>query len=150
MLNKLFKPDADDRVILWCKICPTKSNFRDSSYEMCKASGISAIDEDYLRRYIRSQNDVENPNDQLRSLQLIDRLKVYFLTIQLSNPNDGDEVGILKSLGTIDEQMKKATHKLGIMADPALGGIDMPIYYQAIKDWIVSKQKDPNSVYSCR
>jgi Putative peptidoglycan binding domain len=150
ILNKLRENDSDDRVIPWCKIRPTKSRFTASWQDWCYGK-VTPVDEDWLYKNIRSKSDVEKANQQLDPF--IDHLKVEYLYLHIYYPGAEEEASILPSLEEIDHQMKLTTQKLYNMSEEgsfqSQFGSGIPVYYEAIKNWIAEKQRNNKSVYSC-
>jgi hypothetical protein len=56
----------------------------------------------------------------------------------------------LEALRIYTDGAGRAVDNLDKWANAPMGGSSaMPTAYRAIKDWIMSRQQDPNSLYSC-
>jgi hypothetical protein len=66
-IEKLKKPDVDDRIITWCRICPT-SGAIGAAYAVgpCDLTQCTPVNQTALERSILSVSDVEVANKSLR------------------------------------------------------------------------------------
>jgi hypothetical protein len=142
-LEKLKRPDVDDRVIGWSKICPKTSGAIGAAMVVgpCDLTQGMPVDQAALERSIRSVNDVESANN---SLQFVTHARSAIVAAyeMTSQPLD--------SLRRMTDDTGRAIDKLSKWADAPTGGSSaMPTAYRAIKDWIMRRQKDTRSIYSC-
>ncbi|HEY8094882.1 MAG TPA: hypothetical protein VIE65_02155 [Methylobacter sp.] len=142
-IEKLKKADTDDRIIGWSKICPYISGAIGAAFIVgpCDLTQGKPVDQTALERSIHSVSDVEIAN---KSLQFISHMRsaivVSFEMTALPLENlrsDTDNAGL-------------AIEKLDKWANNPMGGSSaMPPAYRAIKDWIMNRQNDTKSLYSC-
>ena len=142
-IEKLKKPDVDDRIIKWSKICPKTSGAIGAAFAIgpCDLTKGTPVDQATLQRSIRLESDVEIAN---KSLQFIEHLRSAIVVAfeMTSLP--------LENLRSITDDAGLAVDNLDKWANAPLGGSSaMPPAYRAIKDWIMKRQNDPKSLYSC-
>lgn len=140
-IAKLKDPRVDDRIIQWDTICPRVSGAIGAAFIVGSCSLGHGVDQKELERSIHSVSDVETAN---QSLQFITYMRSSIVvsfemtTLPLENlRNDTDGAG-----QAIDKLNKWANNPMG-------GSSAMPPAYRALKDWIMKRQKDPLSLYSC-
>jgi hypothetical protein len=142
-LQKLKRPDVDDRVIGWSKICPKTSGAIGAARVVgpCDLTQGMPVDQAALERSIRSVGDVERANDSLHFVTHM-RSAIVVAHEMTSLP--------LENLRRSTDDVGRAIEKLHQWANAPMGGSSaMPPAYRAIKDWIIRRQKDTRSVYSC-
>lgn len=141
-IEKLKKPDIDDRVITWCRICPKYSPFR-LLIGSCDLTQCTSVEQTALERSIQSVSDVEIANKVLRFITYM-RSSIVF-DFEMTAPNLQ-----LENLRIVTDEVGRAIDNLDKLADPGLGGGSAMLpAYRAIKDWIKARQNDPKSLYSC-
>jgi hypothetical protein len=138
-IQKLKKPDVDDRIIRWNSICP-KFGAIGAAFVVGPCQGIS-VDQAALQRSIRSVSDVDIAN---KSLQFITYMRSdIVVSFEMTTQQ-------LENLRMATDDAGLAIEKLDKWANAPLGGSSaMPHAYRAIKDWIMKRQQDPKSLYSC-
>jgi hypothetical protein len=137
---------GDDRVIEWHKICPATSGAMGAAYLVgaCDLAAGMPVDQKELQDAIHAVADVEPANERLGFITHI-RSQILF-DYELT-----DQTRLLESFRTFHDDVIAAIDKLGKWADNPMGGSSaMPPAYVSIKDWIGARQRDPNSVYSCK
>jgi hypothetical protein len=140
-IEKLKDPATDDRVIGWSKICPKGGAIGAAMLiGPCDITKGMPIDTTTLK-IIKTHQDVDAAN---KSLQIITYARSAIVvasemtSLPLENFRDlTDDVGL-----AVDNLDKWANNPMG-------GSSAMPTAYRAIKDWIMYKQRDSKSVYSC-
>ena len=146
-INKLKRPAVDDRIIEWNKICPQTSGAVGAAFVVgpCDITQGTPVNQSDLEQSIRSVKDVATAN---RSLKFITHMRSAIVVAfeMTSFP--------LENLRRDTDQAGLAIEKLHKWANISLpqvdsGGRTMPKAYQAIKDWILLRQRDPKSIYSC-
>jgi hypothetical protein len=142
-IEKLKKPDVDDRIIRWNRICPKISGAIGAAYVVggCDPTLGIPVNQAAFERSIRSVSDVETANKSLEFITYIrpDIVVSYEMTSQQ-----------LESLRMVTDEAGRAIEKLNFWANNPMGGSSaMPPAYRAVKDWIMMRQKDPKSLYSC-
>jgi hypothetical protein len=142
-IDKLKKPDVDDRIIGWSTICPKTSGAIGAAFVVgpCDLTQGTPVDQAALQRSIRSVSDVEIANTTLRFIAHM-RSDIVVSFEMTSLP--------LENLRMRTDNAGLAIEKLDKWANAPLGGSSaMPSAYRAIKDWIKKRQNDPKSLYSC-
>jgi hypothetical protein len=99
------------------------------------------VDQATLQKSIQSESDVEIAN---KSLQFITYMR-------------SDIVVSFEMTSLPLENLRATTDDAGLAVDnldkwanaPSGGSSAMPKAYRAIKDWIMRRQNDPKSLYSC-
>lgn len=142
-IKKLKNPDVDDRIIGWSKICPSISGAIGASYVVgaCDITQGTPVNQTEFERSIRSVSDVEKAN---QSLQFITHMRSAIVVAfeMTSLP--------LENLRRKTDDASQTILKLDQWANSPLGGSSaMPPAYRSIKSWIIQRQKDPKSLYSC-
>jgi hypothetical protein len=142
-IEKLKKPDVDDRIIRWARICPKTSGAIGAAYVVggCDPTQGTPVNQAAFERSIRSVGDVETANKSLEFITYMkpDIVVSYEMTSQQ-----------LENLRMVTDEAGRAIDKLDFWANNPMGGSSaMPPAYRAVKDWIMMRQKDPKSVYSC-
>lgn len=141
-INKLKNPNVDDRVIRWNKIYPTKFppmilGSRDSTFDM------NTLDQEDLQKMIKSLDDIESANNHL---YFIEHMRPFIV-----RSYERDKSLMLQGFQMRVYNISEAVNKLHLWANIPIGGSSaMPPAYRFIKDWLMLRQRDPNSIYSCR
>lgn len=142
-IKKLKNPNVDDRIIGWSKICPSISGAIGAARVVgpCDITKGKPVDQTKLERSIRSVNDVDIANQSLKFItHMRSAIVVSFELTSLP----------LENLRRRTDDASEAIRKLGQWANAPLGGSSaMPKAYRAIKSWIIQRQNDPKSLYSC-
>jgi hypothetical protein len=142
-IGKLKKPDTDDRIITWGRICPKTSGAIGAAWVVgpCDLTQGTPVDQATLQRSIRTVGDVEAANKALQFITYM-RSDIVVSFEMTSLP--------LENLRSTTDDAGLAVEKLDKWANSQLGGSSaMPPAYRAIKDWIMKRQNDPKSLYSC-
>jgi hypothetical protein len=141
-IDKLKRPDVDDRIIRWSSICP-KLGAIGAAFVVgpCDLTQGTPVDQTALQRSIRSVSDVDIAN---KSLQFIKHMRSdIVVSFEMTSQQ-------LENLRMNTDDAGLAIEKLDKWANAPLGGSSaMPQAYRSIKDWIMKRQNDPKSLYSC-
>lgn len=141
-IEKLKRPDVDDRIIRWGSICP-RFGARGAAFVVgpCDLTSGIPVDQTILEQSIRSVSDVEVAN---KSLGFIKHMRSdVVVSFELTSLP-------LENLRMNTDEAGFAIDKLEKWSDAPLGGSSaMPPAYRAIKAWIKTRQNDPKSLYSC-
>lgn len=145
-IQKLKQPDVDDRIIGWGKICP-KTSGAISGMRLpigsCDLNLGTPINQTVLEKSIRSSSDVDNVGESLGIITYI-RASIV-VSFEMTSPSVR-----LENLRRLTDNATRAIDNLDKWANADLGGSSaMPTTYRAIKDWIIKRQNDPKSLYSC-
>jgi hypothetical protein len=136
--ERLRKPDADDRLIPWTRICPRSG----PSQAVCEAT---ATDEAQLAARIRGVADVEGANAGLER-KFILHLASELLAMKLYFPVVLYEGGVLElyaaRLVSLADDARLAHEELRARAE-------QKPHYRALLEWVEQRQKDARSVYGC-
>ena len=101
------------------------------------------MDQAALEASIKSVADVETANKTLRFITHM-RTDILFTNGMIRASLH------LENFRRLHDDVLRAVDNLRKWANSPLGGSSaMPPAYVSLKDWIGSKQRDPNSVYSC-
>jgi hypothetical protein len=142
-IKKLKNPNVDDRIIGWSKICPSISGAQGSALVIgpCDLTKGNPVNQTKLERSIRSVSDVDVANQSLKFITYM-RSAIVVSFEMTSSP--------LKNFGKRVDNASDAIEKLYQWSNAPLGGSSaMPRAYRAIKSWIIQRQNDPKSLYSC-
>lgn len=142
-IEKLKKPDVDDRIIKWSKICPITSGAIGAAMLVgpCDLTQGTPVDQATLEKSILSVNDIEKANKFLGFITHM-RSDIVVSHEMTSFP--------LENFRTQTDQARLAIKKLNLWANNPMGGSSaMPYAYRAIKDWIIKQRNNPRSLYSC-
>ena len=141
--NKL-KAGADDRVIEWGRICPAKYGATGAAYIVgpCDLTWGTPVSQDVIYKNIRSIADVEANGADIGIITHL-RSDLVVAVEMTALP--------FENLQTTHDMVVMAIDKLDKWANNPMGGSSaMAKEYVSIKDWIGQRQRDPNSVYSCK
>lgn len=141
--DKLKKRDTDDRIIGWSKICPSTSGAIGAAFVVgaCDITQGTPVNQEKLEKAIRSASDVETANQSLEFITYM-RSAIVVSFEMTSLP--------VENLRRQTDDASRAITKLNQWANAPLGGSSaMPTAYRAIISWLVQRQKDPKSLYSC-
>jgi len=139
---------GDDRVIPWRRICPATSGATGAALIIgpCDMTAGMPVDQATLEASISAVGDVEAANEDLG---FITHLRSEIVVMHELTSEDL----LLDNLRIVHDDVIRAINKLRVWADSPipLDGVSeaMPPAYVAIKDWIGTRQRDPNSIYSC-
>jgi hypothetical protein len=143
-IEKLKRPDVDDRVIEWDTICQPGVLFTGG----CSAQVGMKPKEADLKKHIKSQDDVEDANRKIFPPFIIHwRNYIVFW----DDATGGDLANRVEVFESVSRQIHQTNHKLWGLANIMKGGSEaMPMFYRGIAGWFGERQKDPKSVLSCK
>jgi len=142
-IGKLKRPDVDDRVVEWARICPSTSGAIGAAFVVgpCDLRIGMRPSQQEIENAIDSIDDVENKGSTLGIITYMKSdIVVGNTTASLA----------LDNLRMTHDDVQAAVRKLDQWANSPTGGSSaMPDAYISIKDWIGQHQSDPRSLYSC-
>jgi hypothetical protein len=141
---KKLKAGADDRVVEWGRICPAKYGATGAAYIVgpCDLMWGTPVSQDVIYKNVRSIADVEANGADIGIITHL-RSDLVVAVEMTALP--------FENLQTTHDMVVMAIDKLDKWANNPMGGSSaMAKEYVSIKDWIGQRQRDPNSVYSCK